>query len=269
MMGAAVVVGRKAPVQLVQWIVLAAAALTIGRVVLVSRIPEPARPRPALGFGRSLGTLAAQGQLRRFWLYLFGLFLFCSATTPIALVYARLSLRVPDNYLLLLSACLNVGMIGGFFSAGHAADRFGTSPVFLVTHLLMGLLNLSFLLVSDFSVRSAILLPLLLSGYGAMYAAASVATSAEIMGLAQPKSLNLSIAISTALQYAGIGIGRFTSGLLLGSNLLPERWSLFAVRMTRYHALFAGNAVLLLLWFALLLVLPKVRTKRGWIPWNG
>jgi hypothetical protein len=39
--------------------------------------------------------------------------------------------------------------------------------------------------------------------------------------------------------------------------------------MTRYHSLFAGNAVLLLLWFALLLVLPKVRTKRGWIPWNG
>ena len=82
--------------------------------------------------------------------------------------------------------------------------------------------------------------------------------------MAQPRSLNLSIAISTALQYAGIGIGRFASGLLLGSDLLPEQWSLFAVRMTRYHALFAGNAILLLLWFALLLI-PTVLTI-GFVP---
>jgi MFS family permease len=269
LMGSALIVGKQAPLLVVQVIVLVAALLMVGRLVLVSRIPEPWNARTRAGFGHSLRTLASQGPMRRFWLYVLGLFLFCSATAPVALVYARLSLGVPDNYLLLLSGCLNVGMIAGFYGGGHAADRWGTSPVFLVTHLALGLFGLSLLFITDFSMRSAILLPLLLAANGAAYAAATVATSTEIIGLAQPGFLNLSIAAGTALQYAGMGVGRFVAGLLLDSPLLPEHWTLFAAPLNRYHALFVMNALLLLLWFALLLVLPKVRTRQAWLPWNG
>ena len=108
-------IGANAETRTIQWIFFAVALLVVGRIFFVSRIPEIPKKVKNPPLGRQLGSVLGNRRLRRFSAYVFNFYLFFSATIPLAFVFTKLQLGVPDNYLVLLSACVNAGSIAGFF----------------------------------------------------------------------------------------------------------------------------------------------------------
>jgi Na+/melibiose symporter-like transporter len=120
------VVGKNASIRTLQLILGGAALLILGRLFFISRIPESPRKQNAPRLSVSVKAVLANKRLRRFSVYIVSLYLFSSATIPMALVFAKLELGVPDNFLVLLSASVNIGSVIGFLLGGHLVDRLAT-----------------------------------------------------------------------------------------------------------------------------------------------
>jgi predicted MFS family arabinose efflux permease len=266
LLGATWLIGRNAEISTIQWIFFAVALLMIGRIFFISRIPEIPRKLHASPLQQQLGSVLGNRRLRRFSAYVFTLYLFSSASIPLAFVFARLQLDVPDNYLVLLSAFMNVGSIAGFHFGGRMVDRYSTRKVFFAAHLALGVLNLLFLCIYRYSTWTGIFLVLVVAFYGLAHSASTIATSSEILVLAHKDYLNTSIAFSVAFNYAGIGVSRVISGYLLEAGLAGKTWSLFGLHVTQYHTFFVCYAVLLLASFVLVFLNPPIRVRKRQLP---
>lgn len=260
------VIGASAETRTIQWIFFAAALLVIGRIFFLSRIPEIPRKLKNPSLGRQLGNVLANRPLRRFSAYVFNLYLFSSATIPLAFLFAKLHLGVPDNYLVLLSACVNAGSIAGFYLGGRMVDSYNTRAVFFAAHLALGVFNLLFLGIYSYSMVTGVLLALMITFYGFAHAASTIAASSEILALAQRDYLNTSIAFSVAFNYAGIGLSRVLTGFLLDAGLADNPKSLFGLAFTQYHTFFCCYGAVLLVSFVLVFLIPPLRTRKKQLP---
>jgi predicted MFS family arabinose efflux permease len=259
-------IGRSASTRTIQLIYFSVAVLVIGRVVFMSRVPEVPRKRDIPSLREQLGRVLSNPGLRRFSAYVFVLYLFSSATVPLAFVFARLELGVPDNYLVLLSACMDSGSILGYYIGGRMVDRYNTRTVFFAAHLALGVLNILFFGIYSYSAITAVLLALLVGCYGLAHSASTIATSSETLALAQKDYLNTSIAFSVAFNYAGIGLSRVISGYLLEAGVAANPWSLLGLQVTNYHTFFGCYGAILLGSFVLVFLIPPLRTKRRQLP---
>ena len=262
----AVFVGRDAPLGILQLIILFSALLMIGRILAIRKIPEIPKQKYILSLKNSVGTTLRNRSLVRFSIYMFFLYLFSHATLPVSMMFTKLELHAPDNYTVFLSTMITVGQISGYFVGGNILKRWSPKKLLLSANALFMLLNLLFLTVHRFNLFSAMWLSIIVMLYGGCFAYSTIGLSSEMLSLAQPEALNMSMAICVAFYVSGQGLSRIISGYLIDSGLIPEQWFLFGIQMSSYHGLFICYGVCLLLCFILITYIPKGRAEKAMFP---
>ncbi len=249
-----------------QGLVVVAALLLIGRLVCIARIPETPLAREVKPLGKSLRAILSDSRLMGFGTYLFWLYAFAGATVPVVIIFAKLKLKFNDDFLVLLSSCLLIGSIVGFLIGGKMVDRQGTKKVFLLAHFTFGLLNLLMLTVQNNSTFCTYLLIGIVSMYGLIFAAATIAVSSEAFALAPEEFSEMGLAVCLGLYYAGLGFSRFLAGWVLDSGMLAESWNLWGIDMSQYHTLFFFFGIGVLVTCVLLVMVPVVVTPSKSLP---
>lgn len=250
-------VGARASVSVLQMVIAAAGLALLGRAWHVSRMPEKPAPPPA-AWRDVMADILANQRLTSFAVYLFFLYLSASATVPVAFMFAKQALALPDNLVVFCSACLMGGLIIGYQAGGRLVYRHGVKRVFLSAHLAFALVNFLLLLVRDDGYTSVILLISLIAAYGFFTACASVAVSSEIFALSPANNKIMSIGFGVSFYTAGIGLSRILASLIIGGGILAPHWRLGGAAMTKYHALFIVYGAGVLLAAALLAIVPAM-----------
>ncbi|MCD4823955.1 MAG: MFS transporter [Phycisphaerae bacterium] len=258
----ALIVRENPSIIVLQAIIAVAAIGMIVRMVFLTRIPEKP-PKPDTGkFTECLMDVFSNRPLMGFSIYLFWLYFFAGATVPVAILMAKVKLNLENDFLVLLSSCMMIGAIVGYFLGGRIVDNRGTKSVFLIAHFSFGLLNIAMLAVQDGSSFCMALLLVIATLYGLIMAGASIAVSSEAFALVTEKLTEMSLAVCIGLYVAGNGLSRFLAGWVLDSGMLAESWTFFGIPMTRYHTLFLVFAAGVIVTCAMLTMLPSVIARR-------
>ena len=252
-------IGKNPPVWKLQAVLLVGAAIFLGRMLFIARIPVFATPRrDAPGF--KAGLLAAIGNkpLTGFSLYLFVLNLAAYGTVPLTLLYLKKALHAPDNVIVIISALALFGLLLGYLGAGWTLKRWGTRDALLGFHLCFALVNLSLFFVGGGGAPAYALIAALLLVYSFAIAAASIVSSSEMMALAAPGNKTMAMAFCGAFYYGGSGLSRLVASLVLGAGLLAPEWHLGGMRVCHYQTLFLLYAVAVVFAAAFLVVVPAI-----------
>jgi len=231
-------VGKEAPVHILQIIIAVVGLMTVVRIYYTAKLPELPRPKP-LPIREYLGQILRNQSLMGFSVYLFCLYFFAGAGAQITFMFAKENLGMPDSTIVLLSFYYMAGAIAGFFAGGWFVDRFGNKKLFFIAHLSFGLLCFSMLAIHTASTADTLFIFTLLTVYGLITAAASIAVSSETFVIAgYSPNPTFALAIGVGLHQAGIGGARIFSGWILDSGLLAPVWTLNGTEYTRYHSVF-------------------------------
>jgi len=250
-----------------QIIILVASTGFFIRAWYTHKIPEREPQKDGISFVKSLRLIFRNQRLLGFGTYLFWLYMFSGSVVPVAILMAKLVLKMNDDFLVLLSSCLMIGNIVGFFLGGHVVDRRGTKKVFLLTHFSFGILSLMLLFVQGDSLVNEILLLVFVTLYGLVYSAASIAVSSETFAIVPDSSSEMGIAACLGMYYAGLGLSRFVVGWILDSGMLSNSWVLFGrLQLTQYHTLFLISGFGVIVTCVLLVMIPSVVGKSRLIP---
>ena len=145
-------------------------------------------------------------------------------------------------------------------------DRRGAKSVFLLGHFAFGILNMSLLFVHDNSPFCMGLLIAVVTLYGVVFAAASIAVSSEAFALVKQRYSEIGLAVCLGLYYAGVGFSRFLAGWVLDSGMLSGSWVFFGIQMSQYHTLFFFFGVGVTVTCVLLVMVPAVVGSSRSIP---
>jgi MFS family permease len=259
-------VGEHATVGRLQLVIVAAALLSVGRIVCIGRIGGKPDTRAPCGFRTSFRMALRDKALTGFGVYLFFLYLAASATLPVAFVFVRNHLRLADNLTVLMSVGAMVGLILGFPLGGRLVHRYPAKWVLLAAHIGFAALNFGLLGIRAPGAVSMAFLMALLALYGVLLSCASVAVSTELFTLAAPNNKAVSIALGWSLYAGGMGLSRLLAAVTLGGGMLTPSWTAFGIELTRYHSLFllAGGGVLLAM--LLLVFIPGMVSRVECLP---
>jgi len=261
-----VFLARFASIGRVQAVVILAALASLGRIYHVSRVVLPRRQAVPLSFRAALADAWSNKALTGFGAYLFFLYLAANLTAPVAFVFARNHLGLPDGLVVLLSAVAMAGLIAGFPLGGVVVHRRGTKGMLLCAHLGFAALNFALLAIHRTTPHAAWWLGAVLATYSVLFAAASIAVSSELLALAPPSNRAVSIALGFSLYAAGTGGSRLLGSLLLGSGALSASWRCGMVELSRYHTLFLAAGLGTLLALMLLAQVPGMVRQVGRLP---
>ena len=250
--------GQTASVGALQVIIALAALGLLGRFWYVNDMIEEKRTGGHVPWRAAWRDIIANRPLIGFSIYLFCLYAAANATIPVVFMFAKRRLALPDNLIVISSACVMGGLLAGFLAGGWMVHRRGVKPVFLMAHAGFGLLNLLLLTIHGGSWPSVVALVALITLYGFLLANASVAVSSEMLALSPANNKAMSIAFCYSLYSAGLGFSRFLASLILGSGALADTWRLGALEMTKYHTLFLAYGVGTLMLTMLLVLVPAL-----------
>jgi len=99
---------------------------------------------------------------------------------------------------------------------------------------------------------------LLLVIYSFTFAAASVASTSEMMALASPGNKTMAMAFCGTFYYSGSGLSRMLSSLVLGSGMLAAEWSMGGMKICHYQTLFLIYAVAVIFAAMFLVIVPAI-----------
>jgi len=249
-------VGKYATVPRMQIIIAAAAAALLVRIWCVYRIPFKEKREPSVPLLESIRAAVSNKPLMGFGVYLLFLYTAANGTVPVCFLFARNFLKLPDNFIVALSALAMTGLIAGFFLGGKMVHRYGTKGVFLCAHIGFAVLNILLLSIRSAHSSSPVFLAIIIILYSCGIASASIAVSSQLLSLALPENKAVSIALGYTLYSAGLALSRVFASVTLGSGILSDRWSFAGINFTRYHSLFLIYAVGVLLAISLLVMIP-------------
>lgn len=229
---ASAIVGDHARLSILQWIIGVTVLGLLMRMWFIYRMDECPARKESQAFRVVVANILNNRPLVGFAIYLFCLYCVVNATVPVAFVFAKNALHLPDNMIVFASAGQFLGMIAGFVLSGRVVDRYGSKMIFLIAHFGFGMANLLFLMVHDSSHGWALIALVLL--YGFLTASASVAGTSETMALAGTRNRILSLAFVSTLLTGGEGISRLIASGVLGMGILAPSWTLAGVNMTQF-----------------------------------
>ena len=173
---------------------------------------------------------------------------------PLALVYMKTNLKLPDGTIVIISSLNLAGKLAGYTIYGLASKRFSMRTMIIGTHLLaiVSVAVLLFLLPG---------LPALSVLFGTVFFLLGVVaallvniTSVEMLALAKPGNKIMALAFCSTSSAIGQAAGTTLTSLLLGCGALAENWNFFGIDLTKFQLLF-GVSILALIFFLLLLPL--------------
>jgi MFS family permease len=234
-----IIIGRDADLWMLQIIIAICGIFLLGRVWYISKIPDISNETSEGTLKELLSDTLSNKPLVGFSIYLFCLYCSANATMPVVFIFAKKSLQLADNIVVILSAIMLGGLITGFLISAKIVDKYGVKIIFLAAHIGFAILNFTLFAFAHSSDNATIaILGIVVALYGILVACASVAVSSEMYALSPENNKSVSIAFCFSLYSAGLGGSRFLASLILGSGILAENWTLKSIEMTKYHSMF-------------------------------
>lgn len=259
-------IGKEPPIWKLQVVLLLGAVIYMGRIFFISRIPVFAgKEKEVFGFKEGLMAAIGDKPLVGYSVYLFVLNLAAYGTIPLVTIYLKKHLNAPDNIIVIISAMTMVGMLLGSISAGKIIKRWGIKDTLLGIHISYALVNLAIFFIGEGNNTTYILITVLLIIYSFTFAAASIASTSEMMALAAPGNKTMAMAFCGTFYYSGSGLSRMLSSLVLGSGMLAAEWNIGAMKICHYQTLFLIYAISIIFAAMFLVVVPAVFPKGEYV----
>ncbi len=263
---AGIFVGENPSLQRLQLVLLIAATLFLGRIFFIARIPRIKAEKTGLyGFHDGLCIALANKPLAGYSVYLFILNLAAYGTLPLATIYLKKHLHAPDNLIVLISGLSMIGMLLGSIGSGRIITRWGIKNTLLGIHITFALVNSALFFIGEWNCLTGILTALLMMAYSFTFAAASIASTSEMMALATPGNKAMAMAFCGTFYYTGSGLSRLISSLVLGSGMLAPQWRIGSMSICHYQTLFLVYSVLIVFAAIFLVVVPAVFPKGEYV----
>ncbi|MFA6102421.1 MAG: MFS transporter [Victivallaceae bacterium] len=268
LMGISAFIGQNPSMQTLQAVMLLGALIFFGKMFFISKIPQFDVADKADAFSTGLKKALANKPLAGYSVYLFALNLAAYGTIPLATLYLKKALFVPDNVIVLISSIVLIGMLAGSFCAGNIISRWGIRRILLLVHISYALVNTA-LFLSGRSLLAGNALYFLIAGllfiYSFTFACANIASSSEMMALASRGNKVMAMAFCNSFYQAGSGLSRVMTSLILASGALASHWSIGDWQFTHYQTLFLIYAVCIVFAASLLIIVPAVFPKGEYI----
>jgi len=174
--------------------------------------------------------------------------------------------RFSPAQIVLLGNFFLVGSVAGNWLGGHAVDRFGTRKVFLLCHILYGLILL-FMLARHWMPWGLFLHAGICSlVFSFIASVAGIAVTSEVMALIPAANKSLSTAVSMSLISLAVALSQVFVSRSLSWNIFSEKWEAAGRAFSAYDSLLLLFAVLILLMLAAIGLVPKIVKTAQRIP---
>jgi MFS family permease len=261
-LGVGLCIGKNPPLWHLQLVLLIASLIFAGRIFFIARIPVfKIERKETYGFKDGLVLALSNKPLAGYSVYLFILNLAAYGTIPLMTIYLKRHLHAPDNIIVLISSVTLGGMLLGSLCAGKIINRFGIKNTFLGIHIVYALVN-----ITIFFTYAAVTILLLI--YSFTFANANIASTSEMMALANPGNKIMSMAFCGTFYYSSSGLSRLVTALVLGCGLLAPEWHIGAMKFCHYQSIFLIYSVAIVFAAMLLVVVPAIFPKGEYI-YNG
>ncbi len=154
-----------------------------------------------------------------------------------------------------------IGMLLGSIGIGRIITRWGIKNTLLGIHITFALVNSALFFIGEWNCLTGILSTFLMMLYSFTFAAASIASTSEMMALATPGNKAMAMAFCGTFYYTDSGLSRLISSLVLGSGMLAPQWRIGSMSVCHYQTLFLVYAVLIVFAAIFLVVVPAVFPK--------
>ncbi|RKZ72814.1 MAG: hypothetical protein DRQ57_16335 [Gammaproteobacteria bacterium] len=252
--------GRESSYQLIMAMI---AVLLIGRGIFYRRIPEYKKNAPEKEpFLSTLGRIIRLDCYASFGAYIFLLMIF-TANTPIifALIEKEVMMLKAETVVWLANIGL-FGCLGGFYVGGHAVDRLGTKPVFLICHFGFAVFSILFIFRDISPVLTMPLLGICNFAFGFIFSGSSIAITTEMFALMPTHNRALAMSIFNTMLFVGTGLSGIICAGILNFNFLKKEWLFCGLTMSNYDAILLGCGGMVLLLTATLGLVPSIIQKK-------
>lgn len=258
-------IGKNPPLRHLQLVLLIAALIFAGRIFFIARIPVfKTEEKETYQVKKGLSLAVSNKPLAGYSVYLFVLNLAAYGTIPLATLYLKKYLHAPDNIIVIISSVTLGGMLLGSLCAGKIIARFGLKNTFLSIHITYALTNILIFCIGKNTMGPnftyAALAGLLLI-YSFTFANANIASTSEMMALANPGNKVMAMAFCGAFYYGGSGLSRLLTSLVLGSGMLAPEWHIGNITFCHYQTIFLIYAAAIVFAAMLLVIVPAVFPK--------
>ena len=216
--------------------------------------------KPRLWTGISM--VLRQGDLRRYMTYIFVLYLWTAGVPMIYGLIETTHLQLGDRWVVILGTTGLLGSLGGFLIGGRVVDRMGMKPVFIITHVMYGILMLSFVGRGYSPLGLLPTLILLHTAFGFISAAASIAVTAELFALLPVQHRALANGVVFTMFHAGRAASPLLAALLIDLGVFPSQWHLAGLLITDYDAVLISFSLLITVSMIALVWVPSVQAGK-------
>ena len=262
-------IGKNPPLWHLQLALLIAALIFAGRIFFIARIPVfKSEKKETYCFKGGLVLALSNKPLVGYSVYLFVLNLAAYGTIPLMTIYLKRHLNVPDNIIVLISSVTLGGMLLGSFCAGKIIKRFGIKSTLLGIHIVYALVNITLFFIGKDTMSPNLTyaaVTILLFIYSFTLANANIASTSEMMALANPGNKIMAMAFCGTFNYSGTGLSRLVTSLVLGCGLLAPEWHIGAMKFCHYQSIFLIYSVAIVFAAMLLVVVPAIFPKGEYV----
>ena len=177
---------------------------------------------------------------------------------PLALVYMKTNLKLPDGTIVIISSLNLAGKLAGYAIYGLGAKRFSMRTMIIGTHLLAFLSVAVLLFLLPGVPALGVLFGAVFFLLGIVAALLVNITSVEMLALAKPGNKIMALAFCATSSAIGNASGTTLASLLLGCGALAESWIFYGTTLTKFQLLFGMSALALLFFLLLLPLVPAV-----------
>ncbi len=266
--------GDDPPLWVLQAVILLCGFGNLGRMHFLNRVPvAPELENPPLrvalhatgqkyNLREGLRVSFRNGPLVGFCIYFCLYNVVACSFIPLSVVYMKSAeFNAPPSAIMSVAAVSLAGNLVGFLFSSRILRAIGTRAAILVGHAAAGLLPAALFLCSPETPHR-----LLLVGAAQFLAACAAAlmmvvNSMESLALARPGNKTVALAVCQVFCNIGSAAGRFGSAAVLGCGILAPVWKLGSLSVTRFQSLFMIEALLMVFFLILLVLLPAFVPK--------
>ncbi|MBQ9501200.1 MAG: MFS transporter [Lentisphaeria bacterium] len=246
-----------------QCVFVFAGLLLWGRKLCMDRLPiAPEMSRESPDLRKSLTTCLGNRPLVNFSLYLGCMYLIVPAGIPLALVAMKTCLSLENGTIVVISSIALAGRMAGYLLMGILSGRVSMRALVIGTHL-AALLSVALLVfITPDTPKLAVVLGGIFFLHGMVWALLLCINSVEMLAHARPGNKIMAIAFCSTAIAVGTVAGTLITSALLGASALPENFTVSGISFGKFQLFFAAYTLALLLFLALLPIVPAVTRKQ-------
>lgn len=265
--------GNTPPMWLMQAIIMFCGIAGLCRCFFANRIPinpdvldgtvaPAASPAQKYSLREGLRVSFRNGPLVGFSIYYCFINIVAASYAPLIMVYLKSDVfNASSSSVMTIAAISLSGALLGFLCSTRIIKVIKVKGALLLTHFIVIVIPAILFFCSPENSMSLKIIGIISFVGSFVSAISSVVNSSESLALARPG--NKTIALSFCQFFANIGIaaGRYGVTAVLACGLLAPSWTVKGMTVTKFQSLFAIDAIMMVFFLALLVLLPAFVPK--------